>query len=49
MSLKVSHHQIRTGRNLSLADVLKMEIRLGQRHIDYGDFREGIIIILDAY
>lgn len=44
LSLKVTHHQIRVGRSLNLAQCLDMEFRMSCRHLENSDFAEGIIL-----
>lgn len=41
MSLKITHHQIRTGRNLSLIECRQMELRLVDRYVHHGELAEG--------
>ncbi|XP_037052240.1 3-hydroxyisobutyryl-CoA hydrolase, mitochondrial-like [Bradysia coprophila] len=45
-SLKVAHRAITTGRNLSMRDCLKMELRISVNFVGVGDFREGVRAIL---
>lgn len=42
LSLKVTHHQIRAGRSLSLAQCLEMEFKMSCRHLENSDFAEGL-------
>lgn len=45
-SLKVSHRSITSGRNISLRDCLKMEMRLTVHHMENSDLKEGVRALL---
>lgn len=45
-SLKVTLKQLLLGENLSLAECLKMEFRLGNQHARDSDFAEGVRALL---
>lgn len=45
-SLKVTLKQLKLGAQLSLADCLRMEFRLGNRHVRDSDFAEGVRALL---
>lgn len=45
-ALKVTHRSITKGRNMSLRDCLKMEMRLAIHHANGRDFKEGVRAVL---
>lgn len=45
-SLKITHRSITTGKNISLRDCLKMEMRLVVNHTEGSDFKEGVRAVL---
>lgn len=46
ISLKVTHRSITAGKNISLRDCLKMEMRVVVNHTGCSDFKEGVRAIL---
>lgn len=45
-SLKITHRSLTTGKNISLRDCLKMEMRLVVNHTESSDFKEGVRAVL---
>lgn len=45
-SLKIAHRCLTTGRNMSMRNCLKMELRIAVNFVGVGDFKEGVRAVL---